>query len=141
MLKVVVDTNIVVSAALSPDGNCAKILDIIAENEEILLYCNGEILFEYNEVLSRKRLKIADRIQKGIIESIIKHGIKLEPTPSEVQLLDESDRIFYDTALAAGAILITGNKKHYPAERFFILPAEFLKLLESEFAIDPLPFN
>jgi len=129
MLKVVIDTNIVISAALSPSGKCAKIVEIIAENEEIQLFYNGEILFEYKEVLSRKHLRIADKIQKGIIESIKKVGIKLEPSPSEISLPDESDRIFYDTALAAGATLITGNKKHYPAEYFIMLPAEFLKLI------------
>ena len=129
MLKIVFDTNVVISAALSPSGNCAKILDVVAKNEEIQLYYNEEILFEYEVVLSRTHLRIAGKIQRGIMESIKKVGIKLEPTPSEVPLPDESDRIFYDTALAAGASLITGNKKHYPAEYFIILPAEFLKLM------------
>ena len=129
MLKVVIDTNIVISAAITPSGNCAKIIDIIAKNEEVRLYYNKEILFEYKEVLSRKYFKIADKIQKGIIESIKKVGIKIVPNPSEISLPDESDRIFYDAARAAGAFLITGNKKHYPVEYFIILPSEFLKLL------------
>ena len=129
MLKIVVDTNIVISAALSPSGNCAKTIGIIAGNEQIQLLYNEEILFEYEEVLSRKHLEVTDKIQKGIIESIKKVGIKLNPpNPSKISLPDESDRIFYDAALSAGAILITGNKKHYPAECFIILPAEFLKL-------------
>ena len=32
---------------------------------------------------------------------------------------DESDRIFYDTAKAVNAYLVTGNLKHYPEETQF----------------------
>ena len=129
-MKVVIDTNIVISAAISPNGNCAKIIDAIAENKEIQLYYNEKILFEYKEVLSRKHLRITDKIQKDIIESIKKAGIELGPNPSEILMPDESDRVFFDTALEADAFLITGNKKHYPAEYFVVLPAEFLKIFD-----------
>jgi len=40
---------------------------------------------------------------------------------------DEDDRIFYDTAKSANAVLVTGNKKHYPDESFIMTPAEFLE--------------
>ena len=40
---------------------------------------------------------------------------------------DETDRIFYDTAKASGAILITGNLKHFPSEPFIMKSAEFLE--------------
>jgi hypothetical protein len=39
---------------------------------------------------------------------------------------DETDRKFYDVASACGALLITGNLKHYPSEPFIISPAGFL---------------
>ena len=131
MLKVVLDTNIVISAALSPTGNCAKIFDIItADNDQIQLFCNEVILLEYQNVLSRKHLNIKVRKQEIFLETIKNVGQEIVPTPSNVPLPDESDRIFFDTALASGAILITGNKKHYPPEYFVLLPAEFLRLFE-----------
>jgi hypothetical protein len=40
---------------------------------------------------------------------------------------DETDRKFYDTAKAAGAMLITGNTKHYPDEPFILTPAAFIR--------------
>ena len=44
-------------------------------------------------------------------------------------MIDEDDRIFYDTAKTAKAYLITGNKKHYPQENFIFTPADFLEYI------------
>jgi len=44
-------------------------------------------------------------------------------------MTDETDRVFYDTAKASGAILITGNIRHYPAMPFIMTPADFLGTL------------
>jgi hypothetical protein len=78
-------------------------------------------------VLSRPRLKIPVEIQERIINAIIKAGIFFEPITGAIPLPDETDRIFYDTAKEIGAILITGNIKHYPAEDFIMTPSQFLK--------------
>jgi putative PIN family toxin of toxin-antitoxin system len=125
-MNVVLDTNIIVSAVLSPDGNPAKIIALIPE-KEIQVYYGIGILSEYRDVLSRPRLKITVEIQRRIVNAIIKVGILLEPTTSTIPLPDETDRVFYDTAKEAGAILITGNIKHYPAENFIMTPSQFLK--------------
>ncbi len=129
MLNVVVDTNVIISAALSPEGNAAKILDLIADNEEIQLFYSTEILLEYKQILSRKRLNIDLKKQAAYLEVIKNTGHQLEPLASDVSLPDESDRTFYDTARQANAILITGNKKHYPDEKRIMSPAEFLQWL------------
>jgi len=128
MLKVIIDTNVIISAALSPKGNAARIINIIDDNQEIQIFFSSEILDEYKEVLSRERLNIKPEAQICIINTIIKVGMLIKPTGSEIPLPDESDRIFYDAALEAGATLITGNKKHYPAENFIVTPAEFLSI-------------
>jgi hypothetical protein len=41
-------------------------------------------------------------------------------------VVDESDRVFYDVAVAGSAMLITGNLKHYPDAPNVIAPADFL---------------
>ena len=130
MLKIVLDTNVIISAALSPAGTCAKIINMIAYNDEIQPFYKADILSEYEEVLSREHLNIAVKTQTDIIDTIKSVGIEIEPTASDILLPDETDRIFYDTARAAEAILITGNKKHYPDENFIMAPAEFLQILD-----------
>jgi putative PIN family toxin of toxin-antitoxin system len=132
MLKIVLDTNVVTSAALSPAGTCAKIIATVGNNEDMQLFYSADILAEYEEVLSRKRLRIAVKTQISIVETIKNTGIEIIPAVSDISLPDETDRIFYDVAHDVGAILITGNKRHYPDEIFIMSPAEFLQMLEWE---------
>jgi len=126
-MKVVLDTNILISAALSPKGNPAKIIELIADNQEVQVFYCKDILAEYKEVLSRPRLNIDHKMSIRVMDLIKKTGILIKPTPGDIPLPDESDRIFYDTARTAGAILITGNIKHYPIETFIMSPFDFLK--------------
>ena len=57
MIKVVIDTNVVVSANLIDEGPSAAILDLAA-NKKILRFVSPAILAEYEEVLRRPRLKL-----------------------------------------------------------------------------------
>jgi len=125
MANVVLDTNIIISAALSPQGTPAKIVDLVLDNEEIQLYYSVEIFAEYKRVLAYKRLNIKPEIQQKILDKISIIAVSIEPTPSAIPMPDEADRIFYDVALASGAILITGNRKHFPDEPFIMTPADF----------------
>lgn len=95
MIKVVIDTNIIVSAALSPKGNPAKVIELVADNEEIQIYYSVAILDEYKDVLSRERLRIPTEKQNRFIAIIQQLGILVEPTARTIPLPDESDRIFY----------------------------------------------
>jgi hypothetical protein len=63
-----------------------------------------------------------------VLAAICQYGERVYPPPSTHAMIDEDDRVFYDTAKFAGAYLITGNIKHYPAEPFIITPAVFLEL-------------
>jgi putative PIN family toxin of toxin-antitoxin system len=127
VINVVIDTNVVVSAALSPYGNPAIIIDYIANNEVVSLFYSDDILKEYKEVLSRPQLHISDKTQAEIIDRIVEVGILIKPPQSTIPFRDESDRKFYDTAKTSGAILITGNSRHYPVESFILTPSDYVK--------------
>ncbi|MDR1157487.1 MAG: putative toxin-antitoxin system toxin component, PIN family [Oscillospiraceae bacterium] len=124
---VVLDTNIIVSALLSPLGNPAKIYKMFLTETLKLAYSSG-ILAEYNDVLFRPRLRIPANEVVKVLEVIQEYGERIEPTPGTRDMVDEDDRVFYDTAKSAGAYLVTGNKKHYPDEAFILTPTEFLSL-------------
>ena len=123
--RTVIDTNVLVSAALSSKGNPAQIMNLISDRKIQLFYCPA-ILDEYVRVLGYEKLNIMPQTQKSIINAIENLGILIEPTTSDIFFTDESDRVFYDAAQASGAFLITGNLKHYPADAFIITPADFL---------------
>lgn len=56
-MKVVLDTNVVVSANLSDEGPSAAILDLAA-NRMILMCISPAVIAEYEAVLRRPRLKL-----------------------------------------------------------------------------------
>ena len=130
MLKVVLDTNIIISAALSPQGKPAKVFKIITSDDDMELSYNYTIFAEYKKVFAYKRLNIPNEKQKEFLDAIKEEGTVREPIKSDIILPDESDRIFYDTSKTANAYLITGNMKHYPNEDFIMTPAQFLEILE-----------
>jgi putative PIN family toxin of toxin-antitoxin system len=126
MNKVVLDTNIIISAFLTPTGKPAAILRLAIQGDLDLCY-NTAILVEYEQVLGRS--KFADSVNKKQIERffeiVYNIGTNIICSPSNTCLHHEADRKFYDLAKAAGAVLITGNKKHYPCESFIQNPTEF----------------
>jgi len=125
MIKLVIDTNVIISAALSDKGNPAQIINMVSEGK-LQLYYNEQILSEYSDVLTRKKFMFSHDKQELLINKIIEMGVDFEPKISVMPMPDEDDRIFYDTAKEIGAFLITGNKKHYPDEPFIMTPSDFL---------------
>jgi putative PIN family toxin of toxin-antitoxin system len=126
MKRAVIDTNILVSSILSSEGNPAQIMNLISDKQVQLFYCT-EILDEYKRVLSYEKLNIAPQTQEKTVNAIEALGIMIEPTTSNMSLIDESDRVFYDTAKMSESILITGNIRHYPAEPFIMTPSDFFE--------------
>ena len=128
MQKIVIDTNVFISAALSSDGNPAKIIKMVSEYKLDLQY-NVSILIEYADVLARNKFSFSLEKQAIYLRKIVDLGSIFNPVVSTISLHDEDDRIFYDTAKQAKAILITGNIKHYPSEPFIMTPSDFLATL------------
>ena len=126
MKRVVLDTNVIVSAFLSPTGKPAALLLSVLQQELDIQY-NTEIMIEYEQVLSRKKFseKIRHEDVQAFLERLRDLGTNIVVSKSTVAINDETDRKFYDAAKTANAILITGNKKHYPEEEFIQDPAEF----------------
>ena len=126
--RTVIDTNVIVSSVLSSKGNSAQIMNLISDKQIQLFYCLA-ILDEYRKVLAYERLNIVPQTQRNIINALQDLGILVEPVASDIFFQDESDRVFYDTARVSGAILVTGNLKHYPTDKFIMTPADFLTMV------------
>ena len=59
-------------------------------------------------------------------------GRTVTPIAYSQKLPDEKDRVFLEAALALfddGAVLVTGNKRHFPAADFVLSPSEFIALI------------
>jgi hypothetical protein len=72
-----------------------------------------------------------------LIRDMVKAGFSIEVSvSSDFSMPDEEDRKFCDAAKTAGALLITGNEKHYPDEPFILTPAAFIQRSQSSHRIN-----
>lgn len=133
MIRVVIDTNVVVSANLRDEGLPAAILDLAA-NKKILMCVSEAVLAEYKEVLNRPRLKLSPQRIARSLAVIRKTSLLVKPTRTVTLIKDDDpDNRLLECAHAAGAeYLVTGNTKHFPKtfEATTILtPKQFIDLL------------
>jgi putative PIN family toxin of toxin-antitoxin system len=131
-MKVVVDTNVIVSALLTPAGVCGQILDLLVEG--VLLPCVDErMLAEYEDVLLDPRFPFMSLQVNTVLEMFRTVGEPVAATPLDACLPDEDDRPFLEVAAAGGAALVTGNVRHYPKQACrnvtVLRPREVLDLL------------
>ena len=110
---VVLDTNILVSGLLSPNGKPARLLDRVMYGEDVL--CVDErILREYREVLFRPKFRFDSDAVESLLSYLRSHSLIVTPDATDVPFTDESDRKFYEVAKFCNATLVTGNLKHFP---------------------------
>jgi len=130
MIKVVLDTNVLVSALLVAESNPARLLNMVL-NGRISLCYDSRIILEYKTVLFRPRFPFQKRDVQILLDTIVRIGGSILAEPSDVQFSDVTDKKFFEVALSAGAYLITGNSKHYPVHGCVLSPAVFLERLMS----------
>jgi len=130
-VKIVLDTNVLVSAFLSPFGGPSQILQLISLGKLTLLL-DQRIFQEYRDVLARKRFHIPSELRNRILERLSEKALWITPEPVTLHLPDSEDCIFVEAAISGKAdALITGNIKHFPVSQIssvrIFLPSEFLK--------------
>ena len=135
MVCAVIDTNVLVSALLSPypDSATVVILNKIQDGSVCPVY-NGEILDEYRAVLARPKFSFPENLVDDFLSMIIRRGMLLDNrVNSGLVFADPGDAVFYEVALSVeGAIVVTGNGKHFPDSPIVMTPNEFLAFLASE---------
>ncbi len=113
-LRLVVDTNIIVSAAIKPDGLQRTVL-LLAITKPARLYVTEEIITEYRDVLSRAELQIRKGPRQQLLQLIQNHSHSVKPTCLLQVTSDPDDNKFLECADAARAdYLVTGNQRHFP---------------------------
>jgi putative PIN family toxin of toxin-antitoxin system len=113
-LRLVLDTNIVVSAALKRDGLQRTVM-VIAMTKPARLYVTSAILAEYREVLARQVFKIPRGLQQQFLQLVKNRARLLEPARTLRVAKDPDDNMFLECADVARAdYLITGNPRHSP---------------------------
>lgn len=128
----VIDTNILVSALLSPKNDSAtvQIIENILKKKIIPVY-SEEIFNEYKNVLHRKKFNFSENIVDYMLKAIKTFGILKNPAEYEIILPDVKDVPFYKIIFEnADCYLVTGNIKHFPKIDRVISAREMINLLE-----------
>lgn len=119
----VIDTNVLVSALLSPKNDSAtvQVIEKVLKREIIPLY-SDEILSEYTNVLNRKKFNFSKDAVDYLVEAIKTFGILKNPSDNEIYKIILEDEYNY---------LITGNIKHFPKSSRVITAREMINLIEN----------
>ena len=130
MRLVVLDTNFVVSAGIKADGPPAILIDGWVLNGTVHIVTCPRILFEYRTVVWREKFR-RHNFPPVWLELMIRRSLQLSDPPEWPHPLpDPKDAPFLSLAQNAGAWLVTGNLKHFPAEVrrgvTVVSPAEYL---------------
>ena len=130
-VRLVIDTNVLISAAIHPAGLQRTVL-LLAVTKPARLYVSRSILEEYADVLARPELRIRKGLRQQLLQLLKNQSYTVEPSRRLEVAKDTDDNIFLECADAARAdYLVTGNQKHFPTfwkKTKIITSREFISL-------------
>jgi len=131
-VKVVLDTNVLVSGLYTPGGLCAQVLRLV--RSRVLTCCAGSrVLDEYDEVLHGFGPPVSPGEADELCRILRDVAAMAEPPPLAARLPHWDDLPFLEVAKASGAVLVTGNTRHFPKRQCagvaVMSPRELLDLL------------
>ena len=115
-MKVIIDTNVLVSAVLK-GGVPRTVIQFIFDNPDWEWIVSWEIVAEYKEVLSRPKFKLTDEVRNSWFEIIDTFATLIDVNVSIDFPQDRKDAKFLACAVAAEAdFLITGDSDFNQAQ-------------------------
>lgn len=124
-MLVVIDTNILVSSLWSRNGAPARVVGMVLSGQLIPCY-DHRVMLEYRQVLERPKFRFRPAEINALLDWFKQTGRSVVPAPIDIPFVDEADRKFYEVAKYCGAVLITGNLKHFPVEDMVMSAPDFL---------------
>lgn len=133
-MNAVLDTNVLVSGLLNPNGAPGRIADSLRTGQ-LIPVIDDRILDEYIRVLRRPCFEryFSKLDREHLIDYLTHNSEYIIATVRCNDLPDPHDAPFIETALTAQVPLVTGNQKHFPSDKTqngkVYTPAEFTALL------------
>jgi len=117
MIRVVLDTNILVSALLQPQSPPARTFLMTIAGNAAQLCVSGDVYAEYEEVIRRPKFNRSDVVIEQTLRAVRQRGLWVRPSEKVRVCSDPDDDIFLECSQAARAhYLVTGNLKDFPAQ-------------------------
>jgi len=128
----VIDTNVLISAAITPGGCCDQLLQHAIAGHFVPVWDNS-LLAEYRDVLSRPKFGFSKAAIRELLAAFPQSGFR-QGIATGVKLPDPDDLPFVAVALATkDKTIITGNPRHFPPPAIkavtILAPREALDIL------------
>lgn len=139
-MKVVIDTNVLVSAVLK-DRDPEAVIMFIASREDMEWVVSAEIMAEYRDVLSRPKFGLPDEIRRNWFDLLDALTICFD-TNQEIDFpRDQKDAKFLACAISVNAdYFITGDRDFTGAQKLLsttiISVTQFKKLVSERLAAE-----
>ena len=131
-MKVVLDTNVLISGMLNPYGPPGRIIDFL-RSDVLQLVVDDRILAEYIDVLGREYFLnyYTESDREDIIDYLSNNTCYSSSSVIVHDMPDKGDTPFIEMAITEDIPHITGNIKHFPKQVrrgcIVVSPAQFLK--------------
>jgi uncharacterized protein len=131
-MRVVIDTNVMVSGVLNPHGPPGRVVNALL-SETVTILHDDRILSEYREVLLRPTFGFARSDMEALLDFVESTGEHVSAEPLSLVLPDPDDLPFLEVAISGAAdVLITGNIRHFKPRRgrhgvLVTMPADFFR--------------
>lgn len=130
-MRVVLDTNVIVSAHLVMQGPSAVILKL-ALLAKITMVVPPAVIAEYRRILFDPRFHLSSRTIQQTLRDVLKAARMVVPTETLRVSEDETDNRIYECAAKRKArFIVTGNAAHFPRPYRFtriVTPRQFLEI-------------
>lgn len=108
-MRVMVDTNIIISTLLFPSSLPAKVLLHVANNHELIL-CD-HIVVEIRDVVARKRSDLLADVD--VLLAQLPHELVMAPKEPSKLISDPKDQPILNAAIMAGVDVVISGDKHF----------------------------
>jgi putative PIN family toxin of toxin-antitoxin system len=116
-VKIVLDTNVLVSALLRPGSLPSRVVDLVLARQVTLVF-DLRIFGEYQEALLRPEFAFPLHQVSALMAFLWSVGERVQAAPLPLRLSDPDDGMFIEVAVSALAdALVTGNGKHFPVSQ------------------------
>ena len=114
MIRVVLDTTVLVAAVISPDGPNAQLFDLILDRK-IRPYVTERVLEEYTAVFNYEHLKHLNKTRIARFGGILNRAaVKVKPGGRlRISSHDDDNRVYECAAAAKADYIVTENRKHF----------------------------
>jgi uncharacterized protein len=116
-VRILLDTNLLIRAAITPNGLAREILRLIEASDDHVLLISSYLFGEVVDVLRRDRIRarwpLSDEDIRLYCHYLSTAGEEVSPQPLSTVIRDPKDQAIIETAVAGTATAICTNDSHF----------------------------